>query len=104
MAMTFQEAIEDVHKRMNLAMETAVTMISADTKLLCPVDSGTLKRSYIHDVQVDESNSYTVTGAVGTNVEYAPFVDKKKPHLSKAVDMNKKRIEDEFEKILTPKE
>jgi len=41
---------------------------------------------------------------VGTNVEYAPFVDRKKPHLSKAVDMNKKRIEDEFAKILTPKE
>lgn len=103
MAMTFQEAINDVHKRMNLAMETAVIIIEADTKLLCPVDSGTLKRSYTHLVEVDESNGYNVTGAIGTNVEYAPFVDKKNPHLSKAVDMNKKRIEEEFKKFLTPK-
>jgi len=31
---TFEEAINDIHNRMELAMEKAVIMIEADTKLL----------------------------------------------------------------------
>ena len=38
-------------------------------KMLCPVDTGRLRNSITH-VQEDES-----TEIIGTNVEYAPYVD-----------------------------
>ena len=74
-------------------MEEAMIMIEADTKQLCPVDSGTLKRSYTHEVE-DKDN--TITGAVGTNVEYAYWADQKQPHLTQAADMNMGKIKEKF--------
>jgi len=74
-------------------MEEAMIMIEADTKQLCPVKSGTLKRSYTHDV---EDKDGVIVGAVGTNVEYAIWVDLKQPHLTQAVDMNMARIKQKF--------
>lgn len=39
-------------------------------KLKCPVDTGRLRNSISHDVREDEKTVY-----VGTNVEYAPYVE-----------------------------
>jgi hypothetical protein len=74
-------------------MEEAMIIIEADTKELCPVKSGTLKRSYTHEV---EDKDDTITGMVGTNVEYAYWADQKQPHLTQAVDMNMSKIKEKF--------
>jgi hypothetical protein len=75
------------------AMEESMLMIEADTKLLCPVKTGNLKRSYTHEV---EDKNGTITGSVGTNVEYAYWVDLNQPHLKQAVDMNMNKIKEKF--------
>lgn len=74
-------------------MEESMIMIEADTKELCPVKSGTLKRSYTHDVE-DKDN--TITGMVGTNVAYAYWADQRQPHLTQAVDMNMNKVKEKF--------
>ena len=71
------------------AMKESMFMIEADTKQLCPVKTGTLKRSYTSDVKIDENN---IIGAVGTNVEYAYWADQKQPHLTQAVDQNMEKV------------
>lgn len=44
--------------------------IERDAKMNCPVDKGLLRESITHRVDVD-----TLTGVVGTSVEYAPYVE-----------------------------
>lgn len=39
---------------------------------LCPVDTGRLRASITHEI---EPTGLHITGRVGTNVEYAPFVE-----------------------------
>lgn len=67
------------------AMKESMLMVEADTKQLCPVKTGTLKRSYTSDAEIDGDN---IIGAVGSNVEYAYWADQKQPHLTQAVDQN----------------
>jgi hypothetical protein len=74
-------------------MEEAMIMVEADTKELCPVKTGALKRSYTHSV---EEKDNTIVGAVGTNLEYAFWADQKQPHLTQAVDMNMSKIKQKF--------
>lgn len=54
-----------------IAQRVAVQVESA-AKQLCPVDTGRLRSSITHTV-TREGSSYRVT--VGTNVEYAPFIE-----------------------------
>ena len=49
-------------------LEKACLIVENDAKLGCPVDTGVLKSSITHVVE-DE------VGMVGTNVEYAPYVE-----------------------------
>ena len=52
-------------------IEDACQLIENEAKELCPVDDGTLKASISHKVvQKDDK----LTGVIGTNVEYAPYV------------------------------
>lgn len=46
--------------------------IQAGAKAKCAVDTGRLRASIVTDLQTDGT---TVTGTVGTNVEYAPYVE-----------------------------
>lgn len=48
-------------------LRKAGSMVERDAKRNCPVDTGNLRSSITHEV-VDE------TCAIGTNVEYAPYV------------------------------
>lgn len=50
----------------------ACARIQADAKSNCPVDTGRLRASITTNVQTDGD---TVIGIVGTNVEYAPYVE-----------------------------
>jgi tetrahydromethanopterin S-methyltransferase subunit E len=47
--------------------------ILRDTVQLCPVDLGTLAQSYT--LVVDKTGDTSATAHVGTNVEYAPYVE-----------------------------
>lgn len=49
------------------ALTKSCLMIEADAKENCPVDDGQLRQSITHEVK-------DLTGAVGTNVHYAPYV------------------------------
>ena len=73
--------------------------IESRTKLLCPVDTGRLRASYTtQEVRRGTAPGGEASGAdvvgkppekdvvvVGTNVEYAPFVENIRPHLQPAV-------------------
>lgn len=49
------------------ALEKSCLIVESDAKEECPVDDGQLRQSITHEV-------YDYEGAVGTNVEYAPYV------------------------------
>lgn len=89
MASPFEDEINRTVQTGLQAMQESMFMIEADTKQLCPVDTGTLKRSYTSKAEIDGDN---IIGTVGSNVEYAPFVDWKQPHLTAAVDQNMERV------------
>jgi HK97 gp10 family phage protein len=52
-------------------LETAITG-ETNAKKLCPVDTGRLRASITHEVGKDGKGLY---GKVGTNVDYAPYVE-----------------------------
>jgi len=93
----FDNTTQKAMKNATRAMEESMFMIEADTKLLSPVKTGTLKRSYTSAVKVDGDE---IVGAVGTNVEYAPYADWRKPHLTAAADQNMEAIKRKFADLL----
>lgn len=62
------EKLEDV----NQAMEQACILVENEAKIKCPVDNGLLRNSITHYI---EDNPNELVGVVGTNVEYAPYVE-----------------------------
>lgn len=76
MAVSFKvdSNVDKVISEKDKAVEMALTMIGQQvinyTTMKCPVKTGNLRRSYTKDVNPKEE---TVT--VGTNVEYAPYVE-----------------------------
>ena len=76
------------------ALESVGVFIVSETQSRCPVDTGNLRGSYTH--QVDSRNDKVV---IGTDVEYAEYVEKgtsksrKQPHLTPAAEENLGRIE-----------
>jgi len=85
----FTNEIERVQQLGLKAMKESMFMIQADTQQLCPVKTGTLKRSYTSDAAIEDD---VITGVVGSNVEYAYFADQKQPHLTQAVDQNMEKV------------
>lgn len=79
----------------NEGVNLACQVILASAIRNCPVDSGQLQNSLTMDV-----NDETHTGSVGTNVEYAPYVEigttghKPQPFLQPAVEQNKDKIKE----------
>ncbi len=62
------EKLNDV----NQAMEQACILVENEAKIKCPVDNGLLRNSITHYI---EDNPDELVGVVGTNVEYAPYVE-----------------------------
>ena len=52
----------------NETLNKACLLVENDAKLKCPVDTGQLRQSITHRIE-------GTTGIVGTNVEYAPYVE-----------------------------
>lgn len=93
----FQQEIENMMQRRHKAVTEACLMIEADAKLLCPVKTGTLKRSITHAVESDENKT---AGSVGSNVEYAYWAERNQPYLEPAVDMNLEQIKRKMADVL----
>lgn len=62
----------DVDKAMQTGMKHATAVVQASAKAGCPVDLGQLRASIMrsHEVAI-----HSIIGKVGTNVEYAPYVE-----------------------------
>lgn len=95
--MTVDEAISDMRKRREKAVEEAIIMIEADAKLLSRVKTGNLRRSITHETHHDDSKSI---GAVGSNVEYAAIEEYRTGFLSEATDINLERIRLKIAEVL----
>ena len=102
---TVDEVLNDIKAQALDVMEQGCTMLEADTKLNCPVGhyppssgrkGGTLKRSITHEVS---QNGDSIVGAVGSNVEYAPYVEWRKHFFSATIDKDQGQIESMFEKL-----
>jgi len=93
MGMSFKidDNTKDVINAKNAAVEKALEMIGIQCENyavdICPVDTGRLRASLTHEVHTNEESVY-----VGTNVEYAPYVEfgtskmAAQPYLKPAVD------------------
>lgn len=81
----FDTELSKVLQAAERGMTKAVIKFQGDTQLLTHVDTGTLRRSWTHKV---EKNGDNIIGAVGSNVEYAPFEDALHPNISQALEDN----------------
>lgn len=82
----FNLELEKVLSATQIGMEKATTQFQADTMMLTHVDTGALRRSWTHKVETNEDGS--VEGAVGSNLEYAPYEDDLHGNLSTALEEN----------------
>ena len=81
--------------RAESAMQEATLRIQADAQRKVPVDTGRLRSSIGQEVR---SGRGSVTGIVGSNVEYAPFIELgtsrmgAQPYLRPALEENRRTI------------
>jgi len=89
------KAIKSVEDAISKALEASALVVEGDAKNLAPVDTGNLRNSITHEVEGKEAR-------VGTNVEYAPFVElgtvkmAAQPYLNPALEKNKGNIKKIF--------
>lgn len=92
----------EMEKSMIEGLVKASTLVQSTSKSLAPVDTGNLKGSITRTVRPNK-----LEAEVGTNVEYAPYVEfglrnnpnyPKQPYLRPALNNNKRKIQDIFSK------
>jgi hypothetical protein len=86
----FDTELSKVLQAAERGMTKAVIKFQADTMMVTHTGvgtaaPGTLKRSWTHKVEKQGDN---IIGAVGSNVEYAPFEDALHPNISQALEDN----------------
>ena len=69
---SMQEAQTEIISAMEMKVIKACLLIEAEAKKKCPVDEGRLRASITHETKRNEKE---IVGLVGTNVEYAPYVE-----------------------------
>lgn len=90
------EVLADINKAKARALEICGGTAERYAKELCPVDTGLLRNSIAHEQR--DAN----TEAVGTNVDYAPYVElgtykmRAQPYLRPAVENHRA----EYERII----
>ncbi|MDF2589832.1 MAG: hypothetical protein K0S41_3673 [Anaerocolumna sp.] len=105
MSCSYKSNLENVIKRITnaekLALEEIGFFVEAEAKSRTTVDKGTLKRSITN--VVDEKEKSVI---IGTNVEYAPYVElgtstqSAKPYLTPAIKENEEKINEILQKHL----
>jgi HK97 gp10 family phage protein len=89
------KAIKSMEQAINVALTASALVVEGQAKALVPVDTGNLRNSITHEVKKQEAR-------VGTNVEYAPFVElgtvkmAAQPYLNPALELNKGNIKKIF--------
>lgn len=89
------KAIKSVEEAISKALEASALVVEGAAKNLTPVDTGNLRNSITHEMEKAEAR-------VGTNVEYAPFVElgtvkmAAQPYLNPALEANKGNIKKIF--------
>lgn len=73
LAKKFRELGEKATRSVEKALVKGGLLVERDAKILCPVDTGRLRASITHRLEGAGSTKPTVL--VGTNVEYAPYVE-----------------------------
>lgn len=98
-----KEVIQQLEQRLEQKMKEACVLVQDSAKQRCPVDTGRLQGSLTYQVQKDGNE---VEGLVGTNVEYAPYVEAgtsrqtAKPFLKPAGDESRDRILQLFQGLI----
>ncbi len=64
--------VKEVERKLFDNMEKAVLLVELDAKRMAPVDTGRLQQSITHEI---EKKPKEIIGRVGTNVEYAVYVE-----------------------------
>lgn len=87
--------------RLEEALERAVLIVQATAQRLVPVDTGRLRASI--ESQVKRIGDKIVRGFIGTNVEYAPYVEmgvgqRAQPYLRPAIEAHRPDIRNQFER------
>jgi len=67
-----EDAADAVLRGIIRGMDKSLTTIKRDAVLLCPVDTGRLRQSMTKSLTVTSDEA---EGVVGTNTEYAPYVE-----------------------------
>lgn len=62
--------VDGIQAAINVALEKIGLLAEGYAQLKCPVDTGNLRGSITHEVSAGENAVY-----IGTNVEYAPYVE-----------------------------
>ena len=89
------KVLAEADKRIRERLTIAALMVERTAKQLCPVRTGTLKRSITHMVEKRRA-------LVGSNVEYAPYVEMgtvkmtARPYLRPALESNMQKIKELF--------
>lgn len=92
-----KEIIQQLEQKLEQKMKEACVLVQDNAKQRCPVDTGRLQGSLTYQVQKDGNE---VEGLVGTNVEYAPYVEVRTPFLEPARDENRDRILQLFQGLI----
>lgn len=91
----FDREMQAISKESTAALQRdiarAAINIESDAKRGCPVDTGRLRAS-IHIVSLEAGQA----AEVGTNVEYAPFVEARKPYLYPAAAKYRRKLLDDI--------
>jgi HK97 gp10 family phage protein len=104
----FQEEIQKMKERREKTIKQIAIFCEAEAKLRAPVKTGHLRRSISHETQSDENTSKAY---IGTNVEYAPYVEfgvvskniPAQPYLRPAIEENRDKIRDMIQKGMNVK-
>lgn len=95
-----QDFINATHEQRARALEAVGLLAEGYAKMLCPVDTGNLRNSITHDRGGEDFE------VVGTNVEYAPYVEygtsrmKAQPYIKPAVEEHAEEYKQIFEEYL----
>lgn len=65
-----EQAVDGIESAIGVALETIGLLAENYAAMKCPVDTGNLRGSITHEVDTAGKAVY-----IGTNVEYAPFVE-----------------------------
>lgn len=87
----FEQKMNDMQGKLSEGVAESCKVVEADAKAMCPVDTGELRKSITSEVS-------GTTGVVGTNKEYAMYVEfgtykmDAQPYLVPALKANEETI------------